>query len=354
MPGVRRGVCGRSDRPGAGRVRYDGPAVRAGAPARLVRRDRAERPRRPAARGGAGLRAAEPGAAARCPHHRLRAPDGSCFRTTPGRSGRLARGRPGHGRAGGPAGPDGRGRAGRAVPVGRGAEPAPDGDRRPGVRTVPGRAPGAAGHRAQRAAGHRGGGRLRDGLGVHEVGGGELRPGRAGHAVAGADRDRRAGRHRTAAVAGGLPRRRADRAAGHRDGGQSGGRGGGRHRTVRRGLPLRDGRRRRGAGERGGGGDRARPAHRRAPGRAWARTVGTGAGHGSGRGPGPDSGFRRGPGSGPVLRWRLRGPAGTSAGRCRCRSRGPCASRSAGAARSSCRSSRSGRSAARRRPPSRP
>ncbi|EFL18876.1 predicted protein [Streptomyces sp. C] len=134
------------------------------------------------------------------------------------------------------------------------------------------------------------------------------------------------GVRRAAAVAGGLSGGGADRAAGHRDRGQPGGRGGGRGLAVRRRFPVRDRRGGGGADERRPGGGRPDPAHGRAAARAGVRS----------------------------LRFRRPCSGGTSGGRCRSRSRGRCASRSAGGGRWSCRSSRSGRCAGRRRPAGRP
>lgn len=323
LPGVRPRVRGRRDRPGTGRGHHPGPPVRAAAPGRLVVRGRAERPGRPAARGGPRVRAAEPGAAARRADHRLRAADGGGLRTPPGGCGGLARCGAGHGGTCRLAGPDRWGRGRGPSAGGRGAGPAAHRHRVRGGRAVPGGAPDAPAGAAQRASG--GGGRygLRHGLGVHQVGGRGLRTGRAGLAVARSGGDRRPGVLRPAALAGGLPGCGPDRAAGHGDRGQPGGSGGGRHLPVRRGLPLRGGGHGGGTGQRPAGGGRPDPAHGRAAARAGVRC-------------------------------RRRDRGGTSAGRCRSRSRGTCASRSGGAVRWCCRWSRNGRSAGRPTPAARP
>lgn len=324
LPGVRRGVRGRRDRPGTGRGEHARPPVRAAAPRRLVVRGRAQRPGRPAARGGPRVRPAEPGAAAGRADHRLRAADGGRLRAPPGGRCRMARRAAGHGGPGRTAGPDGRGRgpaAGR-----RETEPAADRHRRRGDRVVRGGAPDAPAGVAQRAAGGRGRHGLRHGLRVHQIGGRVHRKsgaGRARRTVARPGGDRRPGVRRTTALAGGLPGCGADRTAGHGDRGQPGGRGGRRHLAVRRGLPVRVGGHGGGTGQRRTGGGRPDPAH----GRAAARTG---------------------------VRCRRRGRGGTSAGRCRSRSRGTCGSRSGGAVRWCCRWNRNARSADLRTPAARP
>lgn len=276
LPGVRPRVRGRRDRPGAGGGEHPRPAVRAAAPGRLVVCGRAERPGRPAARGGPRVRPAEPGPAARRADHRVRPADGGPLRAPPGGCRGLARRGDRHGGAGRAAGADRWGGCRGPAAVGRGAEPAADRDRGRGGRAGPGGAPdapGAPAGAAQRAAGGRGRYGLRHGLRLHEVGGRgrrglRLRPGPDRLDVARSGGDRRAGRGRAAALPGRLPGRGAGRAAGHADRGQSGGRGGGRHLAVRRGLPVRAGGHGGGPGQRRAGGGRPGPAR----GRAAART----------------------------------------------------------------------------------
>ncbi len=322
LPGVRARVRRGRDRPGTGRGDDAGPPVRAAAPGGLVGGGRAERSRRPAARGGAGLWSAEPGPAARCADHRLRPAAGGVLRRPPVRPGRLAWCGAGDRGAGRAAGADGR-RPGRAEPGGLRAVPAAGRDRGRGGRAVPGRAPDAPAGAAQRAARRGGGPVLRDGLGVHQIGGGRLRHGFPGRPGARPRGHRAAGGGRAAAVAGGLPGRRAHRAAGHRHRGQPGGRRGGRHLPLRGGFPVRGRGHGGGAGQRRARGVRTGPAHRRT--RAHPR-----------------------------VRWRPRGRGGTSAGRCRSRSRAPCASRSAGGGRWCCQWIRSARSAGPPPPAARP